>query len=274
MRTRRARRPGKRSPTMLPQQREARWDWLPRLPRWLDPLSTLIALKTGIGLVIAVTVALWLGWSPTGAAFACLMLQTTYLGRTLGRSVLRMAGALAGSLVAMTLISTFVQERAALIGAYALLTGLIIYLEQESEHPYALLFVLFSIGTITFGTIDEPELAFSKAVSWVSGNALGITVVLIMHGVLWPHTGEKSFEQQLRTFLQGLSHLFALKVAALPHAAAVSGETAEADRARADPAARGAPHRRPGAAPPGARHRLARHAADRPLRAELRRAAG
>jgi uncharacterized membrane protein YccC len=211
--------------TMLGQRGEARWDWLPRLPCWLDPLSTLIALKTGVGLVIAVTIALWLGWSPTGAAFACLMLQTTYLGRTLGRSVLRMAGALAGSLVAMTMIATLVQERAALIAAYALLTGLVIYLEQESEHPYALLFVLFSVGTITFGTIDEPELAFSKAVSWVSGNALGITIVLIMHGVLWPHTGEKSFEQQMRTFLQGLAHLFALKVAALPHAAAVSGET-------------------------------------------------
>ena len=213
--------------TMLPRQAAARWDWLPRLPRWLDPLSTGIALKTGVGLVIAMSIALWLGWSPIGAAFACIMLQTTYLGRTLGRSILRMAGALAGSLVALTLFSTFVQERAALIAAYALLTGLIIYLEQKSEHPYALLFILLSVGLITFGSIDEPENAFSKAVSWVSGNALGITIVLIMHGVLWPHTGEKSFEQQLRTFLQGLGHLFALKMAALPRIGRTPANTAD-----------------------------------------------
>jgi uncharacterized membrane protein YccC len=203
---------------MLPQA-ESRWDWLPRLPKWLDPLSTLIALKTCVGLVIGVSIALWLGWSATGVGFACIMLQTAYLGRTLGRSILRMAGALAGAVLALAFIAIFIQERAALITAYALLTGLIIYLEQVSEHPYALVFVLLSVGMITFVTINDPQNAFSEAVSWVSGNALGIAIVLFMHGVLWPHTGEKSFEQQLKTFMQGLSRLFALKMAALPQEA-------------------------------------------------------
>lgn len=200
---------------MLPRD-ERRWDWLPRLPRWLDPLSTAVALKTGVGLSIGVTIALWLGWSATGVGFACIMLQTAYLGRTLGRSILRMAGALLGALLAMAFIATFIQERAALIAAYALLTGLIVYAEQVSEHPYALLFVILSVGLITFNTIDDPQNAFSEAISWVSGNALGIAIVLFMHGVLWPHTGESSFERQLTTFTQGLSRLFALKMAALP----------------------------------------------------------
>ena len=203
---------------MLPQA-GSRWDWLPRLPKRLDPLSTLIALKTCVGLVIGVSIALWLGWSATGVGFACIMLQTAFLGRTLGRSILRMAGALAGALLALAFIAIFIQERAALITAYALLTGLIIYLEQVSEHPYALVFVLLSVGMITFVTINDPQNAFSEAVSWVSGNALGIAIVLFMHGVLWPHTGEKSFEQQLKTFMQGLSRLFALKMAALPQEA-------------------------------------------------------
>jgi uncharacterized membrane protein YccC len=203
---------------MLPQA-GSRWDWLPRLPKWLDPLSTLIALKTCVGLVVGVSIALWLGWSTSGVGFACIMLQTAYLGRTLGKSILRMAGALAGALLALAFIAIFIQERAALITAYALLAGLIIYLEQVSEHPYALVFVLLSVGMITFHSINDPQNAFSEAVSWVSGNALGIAIVLFMHGVLWPHTGEKSFEQQLKTFMQGLSRLFALKMAALPQEA-------------------------------------------------------
>lgn len=203
---------------VLPQA-GSRWDWLPRLPKWLDPLSTLIALKTCVGLVVGVSIALWLGWSATGVGFACIMLQTAYLGRTLGRSILRMAGALAGALLALAFIAIFIQERAALITAYALLTGLIIYAEQVSEHPYALVFVLLSVGMITFNAINDPQNAFSEAVSWVSGNALGVTIVLFMHGVLWPHTGERSFEQQLSTFMQGLSRLFALKMAALPQEA-------------------------------------------------------
>lgn len=221
--------------TMLPKTSAVTRDWLPRLPRWLDPLSTAIALKTGVGLVIAMSVALWLGWSPTGAAFAVVMLQTTYLGRTLGRSILRMIGALVGALLALALIATLVQERAALITAYALLTGLIIYLEQESEHPYALLFVLLSVGLITFGSIDDPDHAFSAAVSWVSGNGLGITIVLLMHGVLWPHTGEKAFEQQLRTFLQGLGHLFTLRMASLPYSEHGIGEPGPGAQERLGP---------------------------------------
>jgi hypothetical protein len=203
---------------MLPQAPSA-WDWVPRLPKWLDPLSASIALKTCVGLVIGVSIAMWLGWSATGVGFACIMLQTAYLGRTLGRSILRMAGAVAGAVLALAFVATFVQERAAMIAAYALVTGLIIYAEQVSEHPYALLFILLSVGLITFNTIDDPQNAFSEALSWVSGNALGVTIVLFMHGVLWPHTGERSFEQQLRTFLQGLARLFDLKMAALPQEA-------------------------------------------------------
>jgi uncharacterized membrane protein YccC len=203
---------------MLPRA-GATWDWLPRLPKWLDPLSASIALKTCVGLAIGVSIALWLNWSATGVGFACIMLQTGYLGRTLGRSILRMAGALIGGLLAMAFVATFIQERAVLITAYALLTGLIIYAMQVSEHPYALLFVGLSVGLITFASINDPQSAFSVAVSWVSGNALGVAIVLFMHGVLWPHTGEKSFEEQLKTFMQGLSHLFALKLAVLPQEA-------------------------------------------------------
>jgi hypothetical protein len=196
---------------------DSRWDWLPRLPKWIDPLSAQIALKTCVGLVIGQSIALYLDWSPTGVSFACIMLQTTYLGRTLGRSVLRIAGAIAGALLALTLLSILVQERVALITAYALLTGLVIYLEQISDHPYALLFVLLSVGLITFSTINDPQNAFDEAVSWVSGNALGVMIVLFMHGVLWPHTGEKSFETQLKSFLDSLARLFTLKMSMLPH---------------------------------------------------------
>ena len=51
---------------------------------------------------------------------------------------------------------------------------------------------------LTFGNAVQPEGAFEAAVAWVSGNALGITIVLVMHGVLWPHTGERQFDALLR----------------------------------------------------------------------------
>ncbi len=186
-----------------------------RLPDWLDPVSVQIGLKTAVGVVIAQTVALWMDWSPTGATLAVLMLQQTYFGRTLARAILRMIGALIGSIVGLFLLHLFAQERALFIVVVALLIGGIIYMQQGSRYPYAWLFCGFSVMLLTFGSVSQPESGFDTAVAWVSGNALGITVVLIMHGVLWPHTGERQFDAQLRTMLRDSARLFALKVGGL-----------------------------------------------------------
>ena len=66
-------------------------------------------------MVIAQAVALWLDWSPTGATLAVLMLQQTYFGRTLAQGILRMAGALIGSVVGLLVLHLLVQERALMI---------------------------------------------------------------------------------------------------------------------------------------------------------------
>ncbi len=183
-----------------------------RLPAWLDPVSALIGLKTAVGVVIAQTVALWMDWSPTGATLAVLMLQTTYFGRTFARAILRMTGALIGSVVALLVLHLLVQERALMVAVVALLAGAVVYLQQGARHPYAWLFGGFSLVLLTFGNAAQPEGAFEAAVAWVSGNALGITIVLVMQGVLWPHTGERQFDAQLRTMLHDSARLFTLKI--------------------------------------------------------------
>ena len=99
-----------------------------------------------------------------------------------------------------------------MIAVVALLAGAILYMQQGSRHPYAGLFGGFSLVLLTFGNAAQPEDAFEAAVGWVSGNALGITIVLVMHGVLWPHTGERQFNALLRTILHDSAQLFALKV--------------------------------------------------------------
>ena len=197
-----------------------------RLPAWLDPVSALIGFKTAVGVVIAQAVALWLDWSPTGATLAVLMLQQTYFGRTFARAILRMAGALIGSIVGLLILHLLVQERALMIAVVALLAGAIIYIQQGARHPYAWLFGGFSLVLLTFGNVAQPEDAFEAAVAWVSGNALGITIVLVMHGVLWPHTGEKQFHAQLRTILRDSARLFTLKISSALQGEAPAGDLA------------------------------------------------
>jgi uncharacterized membrane protein YccC len=202
-----------------------------RLPRWLDPVSALIGLKTAVGVVIAQTVALWMDWSPTGATLAVLMLQQTYFGRTLARAVLRMLGALIGSVVGLLILHLLVQERALMILTVSLLGGVIIYMQQGARHPYAWLFGGFSLMLLTFGNVDQPEGAFEAAVAWVSGNALGITVVLVMHGVLWPHTGERQFNALLQTILRDSARLFRIKIVNLLQDQAPSQEIGHIENA-------------------------------------------
>ena len=201
------------------------------LPAWLDPVSAQIGLKTAVGVVIAQTVALWMDWSPTGATLAVLMLQQTYFGRTWREASCACSGPLIGSVVGLLVLHLLVQERALMILTVSLLAGVIIYMQQGARHPYAWLFGGFSLMLLTFGNVDQPEGAFEAAVAWVSGNALGITVVLVMHGVLWPHTGERQFNALLQTILRDSAQLFRIKVANLLQGHAPSQEIGHIENA-------------------------------------------
>jgi uncharacterized membrane protein YccC len=127
-----------------------------RLPARIDPVSALIGFKTAVGVVLAQALALWLDWSPTGATLAVLMLQQTYFGRTLARAILRMTGALIGSVVGLLVLHLLVQERALMVAAVALLAGAIVYVQQGARHPYAWLFGGFSLVLLTFGNATQP----------------------------------------------------------------------------------------------------------------------
>ena len=175
-----------------------------------------------------------------------------------------MAGALIGSIVGLLILHLLVQERALMIAVVALLAGAIIYIQQGARHPYAWLFGGFSLVLLTFGNAAQPEDAFEAAVAWVSGNALGITIVLVMHGVLWPHTGEKQFHAQLRTILRDSVRLFTLKVSS-----ALQGEAPAGDLASKIGRYRVRSHRSHAAAAPRAAHRRARNRPDRRAPARL-----
>jgi uncharacterized membrane protein YccC len=195
-----------------------------RLPVWLDPLSTLIGIKTAVGVVIAQTVALWFDWSAIGAAFPVLMLQTAYFGRTFARAILRMTGAVIGSIVGIAVLHLLAQDRDLLVAAVACGYGLVVYVLQGSRYPYAWLFAGVSMILIALTNAAQPEAAFDGAVAWISGNIVGITIVLIMHGVLWPHTGEKPFQERLHQTLQSSARLFELEVRSVLHSETAPSE--------------------------------------------------
>ena len=116
----------------------------------LDPLSSHLAIKTCLAIVIGQALALWLSLSATIVAVTILMLQTRYLGSTLDKSILRFAGALGGAVVALVVMGLFPQDRFLFIGTIALLTIIGIYIQQGSRYPYAWLIGIVSLSLVAF----------------------------------------------------------------------------------------------------------------------------
>lgn len=183
----------------------------------LDPLSAQLAIKTCLAIVIGQALALWLGWSATIVAITILMLQTRYLGSTLDKSILRLAGGAGGAVVALVVMVLFPQNRFLFIGTIALLTIIGIYIQQGSRYPYAWLIGIVSLSLVAFLNIfkQNPYGTFEFAILWTSSMALGVVVLLLVHGILWPNPAGKDFEKGVKSVLEKSRELFSFKVRAV-----------------------------------------------------------
>jgi uncharacterized membrane protein YccC len=183
----------------------------------LSPLSTQLAIKTCLAIVIGQALALWLSWSATIVAVTILMLQTRYLGSTLDKSILRFAGGLGGAVVALVVMALFPQDRFLFIGTIALLTIIGIYIQQGSRYPYAWLIGIVSLCLVAFLNISKqnPYGTFEFAIMWTSSIALAVVVLFLVHGLLWPNPAGKDFELGLKSVLENSRELLSLKVRAV-----------------------------------------------------------
>ncbi len=180
----------------------------------LDPISAQLAIKTCFAIVIGQAIALWLGWSATIVAITVLMVQTRYLGSTLDRTILRIAGGLGGAVVALVVMALFPQDRFLFIGTIALLTVIGIYIQQGSRYSYAWLFGSVSLVLVAFLNIfiQNPYGTFEFAIMWTSSMALGIVVIFLVHSLLWLNTAGKDFEKGMKSFLENSRELYSFKV--------------------------------------------------------------
>lgn len=192
-------------------------NWVEIRVKSLDPLSVQLAIKTCLAIVVGQSIALWLGWNASIPATTILMLQTRYLGSTLDKGILRVAGGLGGSVVALFVMALFPQDRFLFIATISLLTVIGIYTQQVSRYPYAWLIGIVSLVLVAFLKIvtQDPYGTFEFAVTWTSGIALGVVTILFVHGIFWPNLAGKDFEKELKYALDYSRKLFTLKVRAI-----------------------------------------------------------
>jgi uncharacterized membrane protein YccC len=192
-------------------------NWVESRVKRLDPLSAQLAIKCCLAIVVGQSIALWLGWSASIVAITVLMIHTRYLGSTLDRAILRIAGGLGGSVVALFVMALFPQDRFLFIATIALLTVIGIYRMQVSRYPYAWFIGNISLTLVAFTNIvtQNPYGTFEYAVTWTSGISLGVVAILFIHGIFWPNPAGKDFEMELKYALESSRELFTLKVRAI-----------------------------------------------------------
>lgn len=163
------------------------------------------AFKTALGVTLAYVAALALGWqNPVWAAFAVFFPRLPCFGLTVHKSVLRMIGTLAGSVVAAAIIGTTVQNQWLSLASISAVTGFWFFLARRSTDSYALLTAGFTGYIIWSNTIFNPENTFTIASYRVSETCLGIVIGTVIGGVLWPDMELPRIRQQMEVLRRAL----------------------------------------------------------------------
>lgn len=179
---------------------------MPLIARTWNPPAALNALKTTLGVIVAWGIVLWQQLpDPFLAPVAVLFLQTPYLGASLHKGLMRVLGTLAGALLVLVLLAFLIQDRWALIGALSLVVAVSIYMIRNSPYGYAWFMLAITAVIIAGDASMEPSMAFAKAVSRSTEAVVGISVVLVINGLLWPRTGGAIYDRAYRDALAGLA---------------------------------------------------------------------
>lgn len=174
--------------------------------RLWSPTAVVDALKTSLGILIAWGIVLWLQWpEPFMAPLAVLVLQTPYLGASLRKGLMRVLGTLAGAALVLALIGLFVQERWTLLVLMSLVLMMSVYQMRLSRYGYAWFMVALAVAVIAWDASSAPDQAFQAAVYRTSEAIVGILVVLVINGVLWPRTAGRSYLDKQRGALHELA---------------------------------------------------------------------
>ncbi|WP_296810651.1 FUSC family protein [Thiocapsa sp.] len=179
---------------------------MPPIASTWHPAAALNALKTTLGVIVAWGMVLWQQLpDPFLAPVAVLFLQTPYLGASLRKGLMRVLGTLAGALLVLVLLAYLIQDRWALIGALSVVVGVSVYMIRNSRYGYAWFMLAITAAIIAGDASMEPSLAFAKAVSRSTEAVIGILVVLVINGLLWPRTGGAIYDRTYRDALAALA---------------------------------------------------------------------
>ena len=153
------------------------------------------AIKTGLAMTVAYGIALSMDWEkPYWAGFAVAMISLATAGQSLNKGALRMAGTLVTTIVALTFIALFAQDRWPFMLSLSAYVGFCTYMMGGKKHQYFWHVCGFVCVVICMSAGPNSTRAFETAMLRAQETGLGILVYSLISIFLWPVTSRADFE--------------------------------------------------------------------------------
>jgi uncharacterized membrane protein YccC len=166
------------------------------------PLSTRTkeAIKTGLAVVVAYAITLYMGWEkPFWAAFAVVLISLDTAGASLNKAALRMLGTFVGGAAVFILLALFPQQRWLMMLSLSVYYGFCVYMMTGSKRPYFWFVSAFVCMIIMVdATPADPLRSFQIVVARVEETAMGILVYSLISALLWPRSSRGDLEKASR----------------------------------------------------------------------------
>jgi uncharacterized membrane protein YccC len=167
------------------------------------------AIKPALGVVIAYSISLGMGWkNPYWAGFAVAMISLSTAGQSLNKGAMRMMGTLAAAAAVLILIAWFAQDRWWFITVLSVYIGFCTYMIAGDEHQYfwyCSAFIVLVIGVHSTG--DLPN-AFNVTVLRTQQTGMGIVVYTLISVFLWPTNTRGMLKETVRKLIATQAAIF------------------------------------------------------------------
>jgi uncharacterized membrane protein YccC len=187
----------------------------------LDEIS--FGLKTFLGAMMALYLALWLGLSnPYWAMATAYIVANPFTGPMRSKAVYRFFGTLTGGVVAVALVPNLVNAPLLLCLALSLWVGLCLYISLLDRTPRAYAFMLagYTAAIIGFPSVEAPQHIFETALTRVEEITLGVVCTTVVGTVVFPRAIGPVLARRIATWVKpGIDWA----------TAALAGREAEAD---------------------------------------------
>ena len=190
-------------------QRPALWGRWHFEQHHLDKVRWLTAFKAALASVIAIGIAMGLGWNnPYWAGISVMVVTLPYIGASLEKGVMRLIGTLIAGVTVYLISGAFPQNQlgyALCLFAAITFTG---YMGAGKFYPYTFFLAGITISIISAQTFDNLEDLWNVTFFRTSEICLGVIVAISVNALIFPQNAGRVLAGKAKKSLDDFARLF------------------------------------------------------------------